>query len=182
MLAAIEDLLDAWPGTLLVVSHDRYLIERVTDQQVAILDGFQVPSGPCLELRRQGPTSRQPGSTSGVRRLGCHSTTGSPAVKWRRIRSTFTRSGAHGRRRRRVDGEGSAAMTGASEKLQAQICRAAREAHRTTSRTTSDWGARRRARRTGGAVADLETRWLGGIRTARGWPTLGSQTLQTMWS
>ena len=33
MLAAIEDLLDSWPGTLLVVSHDRYLIERVTDQQ-----------------------------------------------------------------------------------------------------------------------------------------------------
>ncbi|HTL42398.1 MAG TPA: ABC-F family ATP-binding cassette domain-containing protein [Pseudolysinimonas sp.] len=39
MLAAMEDLLDSWPGTLLVVSHDRYLIERVTDQQYAILDG-----------------------------------------------------------------------------------------------------------------------------------------------
>lgn len=39
MLAAMEDLLDSWPGTLLVVSHDRYLIERVTDQQYAILNG-----------------------------------------------------------------------------------------------------------------------------------------------
>ncbi|HWU45788.1 MAG TPA: ABC-F family ATP-binding cassette domain-containing protein [Humibacter sp.] len=39
MLAAIEDLLDSWPGTLLVVSHDRYFLERVTDQQYAILDG-----------------------------------------------------------------------------------------------------------------------------------------------
>ena len=39
MLAAIEDLLDSWPGTLIVVSHDRYLLERVTDQQYAILDG-----------------------------------------------------------------------------------------------------------------------------------------------
>ncbi|CAN5153391.1 ABC-F family ATP-binding cassette domain-containing protein [soil metagenome] len=39
MLAAMEDLLDSWPGTLLVVSHDRYLIERVTDQQYAVLDG-----------------------------------------------------------------------------------------------------------------------------------------------
>ncbi len=38
MLAAIEDLLDSWPGTLLVVSHDRYFLERVTDQQFAILD------------------------------------------------------------------------------------------------------------------------------------------------
>ena len=39
MLTAIEDLLDTWPGTLIVVSHDRYLLERVTDQQYAILPG-----------------------------------------------------------------------------------------------------------------------------------------------
>ena len=39
MLAALEDLLDSWPGTLLVVSHDRYFVERVTDQQYAIIDG-----------------------------------------------------------------------------------------------------------------------------------------------
>jgi ATP-binding cassette subfamily F protein uup len=39
MLAATEDLLDSWPGTLVVVSHDRYFLERVTDQQYAILDG-----------------------------------------------------------------------------------------------------------------------------------------------
>lgn len=39
MLAAMEDLLDSWPGTLLVVSHDRYLLERVTDQHYAVLDG-----------------------------------------------------------------------------------------------------------------------------------------------
>ncbi|MFM9379041.1 ABC-F family ATP-binding cassette domain-containing protein, partial [Gordonia sp. VNK21] len=39
MLAAMEDLLDSWPGTLIVVSHDRYLLERITDQQDAIVDG-----------------------------------------------------------------------------------------------------------------------------------------------
>lgn len=39
MLTAVEDLLDSWPGTLIIVSHDRYLLERVTDQQYAILDG-----------------------------------------------------------------------------------------------------------------------------------------------
>ena len=39
MLAALEDLLDSWPGTLIVVSHDRYLMERVTDQQYAVMDG-----------------------------------------------------------------------------------------------------------------------------------------------
>lgn len=39
MLTATEDLLDSWAGTLIVVSHDRYLLERVTDQQYAIIDG-----------------------------------------------------------------------------------------------------------------------------------------------
>ncbi|GAA1763487.1 ABC-F family ATP-binding cassette domain-containing protein [Agromyces humatus] len=56
MLAAIEDLLDSWPGTLLVVSHDRYLIERVTDRQLAIIDGHlrDLPRGveQYLELRK----------------------------------------------------------------------------------------------------------------------------------
>jgi len=55
MLAAIEDLLDSYPGTLLVVSHDRYLVERVTDQQYAVLDqGMRhLPRGvdQYLELR-----------------------------------------------------------------------------------------------------------------------------------
>lgn len=47
MLAAVEDLLDGWPGTLLVVSHDRYFLERVTDRQVAVLDGHfrDLPGG-----------------------------------------------------------------------------------------------------------------------------------------
>ncbi len=36
-LAALEDLLDSWAGTLVVVSHDRYLIERVCDSTVALL-------------------------------------------------------------------------------------------------------------------------------------------------
>lgn len=47
MLAVLEDLLDSWPGTLLVVSHDRYLMERVTDDQFALIDGHvrHVPGG-----------------------------------------------------------------------------------------------------------------------------------------
>ncbi|MEP6480732.1 MAG: ATP-binding cassette domain-containing protein, partial [Rhodoglobus sp.] len=56
MLAAIEDLLDSFPGTLLVVSHDRYLLERVTDNQFALLDGHlrHLPRGvdQYLELRK----------------------------------------------------------------------------------------------------------------------------------
>ncbi|MFL1999706.1 ABC-F family ATP-binding cassette domain-containing protein [Microbacterium sp. A1-JK] len=58
MLAAMEDLLDSWPGTLLVVSHDRYFLERVTDQQYAILGGKlrHLPGGvdQYLKLRAAG--------------------------------------------------------------------------------------------------------------------------------
>ncbi|MDR2492495.1 MAG: ABC-F family ATP-binding cassette domain-containing protein [Coriobacteriales bacterium] len=39
MLALVEGLLDTWPGTLILVSHDRYLIERVTDDQYALIGG-----------------------------------------------------------------------------------------------------------------------------------------------
>jgi ABC-type multidrug transport system ATPase subunit len=65
MLAVVEDLLDSWPGTLLVASHDRYLIERVTDQQYALVDGGlrHLPGGveEYLSLRRDGePSSGKP--------------------------------------------------------------------------------------------------------------------------
>ncbi|AXT85865.1 ABC transporter ATP-binding protein [Aeromicrobium sp. A1-2] len=60
MLAAMEDLLDSWPGTLLVVSHDRYLLERITDQQYALLDGHlrHLPGGvdQYLRLRKEQDT------------------------------------------------------------------------------------------------------------------------------
>ena len=47
MLAVMEDMLDSWPGTLIVVSHDRYLLERVTDQQFALINGkvVHLPGG-----------------------------------------------------------------------------------------------------------------------------------------
>ena len=47
MLAIVEDLLDSWPGTLILVTHDRFLMERVTDQQFALINGHlrHVPGG-----------------------------------------------------------------------------------------------------------------------------------------
>ncbi|RQP12023.1 MAG: hypothetical protein EAS51_04040 [Microbacteriaceae bacterium] len=65
MLAAMEDLLDSWPGTLLVVSHDRYLLERVTDQQYAVIGGRMrhLPGGvdEYLRLRASAPTPQGAG-------------------------------------------------------------------------------------------------------------------------
>ena len=58
MLAAIEDLLDIWPGALIVVSHDRYLLERVTDNQYGLLGDGKVrhlPGGVDEYLRLKQP-------------------------------------------------------------------------------------------------------------------------------
>ncbi len=57
-LRALEDLLDGWPGTLVVVSHDRYFVERVCDDVHALADGGGIrhlPGGieQYLELRRR---------------------------------------------------------------------------------------------------------------------------------
>ncbi|HEU5042528.1 MAG TPA: ABC-F family ATP-binding cassette domain-containing protein [Nocardioidaceae bacterium] len=41
-LNVLEDFLDGWPGTLVVVSHDRYFLERVCDSVWALLDDGQI--------------------------------------------------------------------------------------------------------------------------------------------
>ncbi|MCX2747668.1 ABC-F family ATP-binding cassette domain-containing protein [Arthrobacter sp. MI7-26] len=66
-LAAVEDVLDGWPGTLVVVSHDRYLLERVTDSQMALLGDGKLRGLPggvdqYLELREAALAS---GAVSG---------------------------------------------------------------------------------------------------------------------
>ena len=58
-LTVLEDFLDGWPGTLIVVSHDRYFLERVTDSVWALLgDGTigLLPGGvdQYLEMRQAG--------------------------------------------------------------------------------------------------------------------------------
>ena len=66
-LAAVEDILDSFPGTLVVVSHDRYLLERVTDHQVALLgDGAlrDLPGGVDQYLRLRREAAREQGASS----------------------------------------------------------------------------------------------------------------------
>ncbi len=56
-LASLEDLLDSWPGTIVVASHDRYLVERVTDDVYGMFgDGrlVHLPGGVDEYLERVG--------------------------------------------------------------------------------------------------------------------------------
>ena len=85
-LAAVEDILDSFPGTLVVVSHDRYLLERVTDHQVALLgDGAlrDLPGGveQYLRLRREAVVNDDAaegrGGASGSRARGGGAAAGS---------------------------------------------------------------------------------------------------------
>ncbi len=77
-LTALEDLLDGWSGTLVVVSHDRYLLERVTDEQYAVLgDGRlrHLPGGVDEYLRLvagrdRGTSVRAARPTGGVPAAG----------------------------------------------------------------------------------------------------------------
>ena len=70
-LTALEDLLDGWPGSLLVVSHDRYFLERVCDRVVALLgDGGlrDLPGGvdQYLALRRTATPPAQVSDSRGA--------------------------------------------------------------------------------------------------------------------
>ena len=72
-LTVVEDFLDSWPGTLVVVSHDRYFLERVTDSAYALLGDGSIGLLPgvveeYLQRRRQdlerrtasGPSPEEP--------------------------------------------------------------------------------------------------------------------------
>lgn len=69
VLAAVESLLDGWPGTLLLVTHDRYLMERVTDHQFALIDGKvrHLPGGVDEYLKLAEEADREAAKSAGAR-------------------------------------------------------------------------------------------------------------------
>ncbi len=71
-LTVLEDLLDTWPGSLVVVSHDRYFLERVTDRTDAVVgDGTvrNLPGGVDQYLREhRSPIPRSTAPSPGTRR------------------------------------------------------------------------------------------------------------------
>ena len=150
MLAAIEDLLDSYAGTLLVVSHDRYLIERVTDQQYAVLGGhFQhLPRGveQYLELRsgQLKAAADAPSTGSGS---GTGSGTGSVSrLKGAELRNAEKEFAAVGRKIEKVHGQIADLHLKLAEHDQSDYAGLG-------SLTTELQGLEK-------TVADVETRWL----------------------
>jgi ATP-binding cassette subfamily F protein uup len=67
-LTELEDLLDGWPGTLLVVSHDRYFLERVTDHVVALMGDGKLSflgGGVAEYLARRRAAASETGAAGG---------------------------------------------------------------------------------------------------------------------
>ena len=65
-LTELEDMLDGWPGSIVVVSHDRYFLERVSDHVVALLGGqlAYLPGGVEEYLKTENRHFERPGSGS----------------------------------------------------------------------------------------------------------------------
>ena len=85
-LTVIEDYLDRWPGTLLVVTHDRYFLERVCDVSYALMGNGScvlLPRGvdQYLESRRERPSEISPAKTSIKRQPATSSATSRQAKK-----------------------------------------------------------------------------------------------------
>ncbi|MEU7750990.1 ABC-F family ATP-binding cassette domain-containing protein [Micromonospora sp. NPDC049101] len=94
-LAALEDLLDSWPGTIIVASHDRYLIERVTDTAYGMFgDGrlVHLPGGVDEYLARTAERAGLPraGGTSSAAPAAA-SGGGMSAAEVRQARKELTR-------------------------------------------------------------------------------------------
>ncbi len=88
-LTALEDLLDSWAGTLVVVSHDRYFVERVCDDVFAITDAGglrHLPGGidQYLALRAAEESAAPAPRAQDHRRPVCQARTAERRKAWRR--------------------------------------------------------------------------------------------------
>ncbi|WP_395728480.1 ABC-F family ATP-binding cassette domain-containing protein [Nakamurella sp.] len=123
MLAALEDLLDSWAGTLIVVSHDRYFIERVTDQQYAIFDGRlrHLPGGvdEYLRLRAAKPASTGAVASTSAGGPAATGSTADGALTGADLRAAQKELTAIERRLARLDGQISSRRTALADHDQA---------------------------------------------------------------
>jgi ATP-binding cassette subfamily F protein uup len=110
-LTALEDLLDGFPGTVLVVSHDRYFVDRVCDKVVALLgDGSlaELPGGVEEYLRRRAaggaPLTTASGGGGTTQPVGTPATS-APAVSAADTRAAKKEAGRLERRMLKLDAD-----------------------------------------------------------------------------
>lgn len=126
MLAAIEDLLDSWAGTLLVVSHDRYFLERVTDQQYAVLAGpdgaghlRHLPGGIDEYLRVREHTRAAGSASAPAASGGPSAASATPALVGADLRAAQKELAAAERRIEKLTAQADAARTALADHDQA---------------------------------------------------------------
>lgn len=146
MLAAMEDLLDSWPGTLIVVSHDRYLIERVTDQQYAIIGGRlrHLPGGVDEYLRLAAAGTHSRGGTPAP--ATAPAGTGNSSLSGADLRATQKEAASLERRIHKLQEQITAARTALADHDQSDYVGLGEEMTKITALETD--------------LEELETRWL----------------------
>ena len=104
MLAAVESLLDGWPGTLLLVTHDRYLMERVTDHQFALVNGKvrHLPGGVDEYLRLTEESEREAAAAAPGKAASAREVPGEAAVEHPTGRAAPVLSGGEQRELRKL--------------------------------------------------------------------------------
>jgi ATPase subunit of ABC transporter with duplicated ATPase domains len=144
MLAAIEDLLDSFAGTLLIVSHDRYMIERVTDQQYAVLGGHfrHLPGGVDQYLAlRSGQVDAAAAATSSK-----PATATAPGLSGAELRNAQKEFAAAGRKIEK--------LTGQISDLHVKLAEHDQSDYEGLGVLTAE------VRALESSIADIETRWL----------------------
>jgi ATP-binding cassette subfamily F protein uup len=162
-LSALEDLLDSWPGTLLVVSHDRYLIERVADSVLALFgDGrlTHLPGGVAQYLDRKALAATSATSPAGPPPPPSAASAGASAGTSPGASTTRPAEPAVGAQRRVVEKE-LAAVDRKMARLQSEVS-SQHEAF--AAHDQSDYvglaALTDKLRQLEREIADLETRWL----------------------
>jgi ATPase subunit of ABC transporter with duplicated ATPase domains len=129
MLAAVESLLDGWPGTLLLVTHDRYLMERVTDHQFALIDGKvrHLPGGVDEYLRLTEEAEREAAEAASAKATAKAGALGKAAFGESAGRTAPTLSGGEQRELRKLMASNEkkiATLKGKIEKKQLEMAEA----------------------------------------------------------
>jgi ABC transport system ATP-binding/permease protein len=159
-LTELEDLLDGWPGSVVVVSHDRYFLERVTDHVLALVDEklAYLPGGvdEYLRLRAATPAAGALGAIPPVGTAGATGTSGPagsvPAAAAGSSRSAASRQRAGQKELARLERQ-ITRLTDTEAQLSADLA-----AHASDYTRLVELGAQLRAAKN--ERASLEERWL----------------------